>query len=51
MEGDGIADLIWENPSSWVAAWYMNSNGTVRAGVGLGNIFIGTTTNKIMAVE
>ena len=51
VEGDGIADLLWENPGSRVVAWYMNSNGVVRAGVGLGNIFSGTTTNKIMAVE
>ena len=52
VEGAGIADLLWENPGSRVVAWYMNSNGTVRgAGVGLGNIYIGTTTNKIMAVE
>ena len=51
VDGDGIADLLWQNPGGWVVVWYMNTNGTVRAGVGLGNIFIGTTTNKIMAVE
>ena len=51
VDGDGIADLLWQNPGGWTVAWYMNSNGVVRAGVGLGNIFIGTTTNKIMAVE
>ena len=37
VEGDGIADLIWENPGGWVVAWYMNFNGTMRAGLGLGN--------------
>ena len=51
VDGDGIADLLWQNPGGWTVVWYMNSNGTVRAGVGLGNIFVGTTTNKIMAVE
>ena len=51
VDGDGIADLLWQNPGGWTVAWYMTTNGTVRAGVGLGNIFVGTTTNKIMAVE
>ena len=47
VDGDGIADLLWQNPGGWVVAWYMNSNGTVRVGVGLGNI----GAAKIMAVE
>ena len=51
VDGDGIADLLWQNPGGWTVVWYMTTNGAVRAGVGLGNIFIGTTINKIMAVE
>ena len=51
VDGDGIADLLWQNPGGWTVVWYMNTNGAVRAGVGLGNIYIGTTINKIMAVE
>ena len=47
LNGDGIADLLWENPGGWTVVWYMNSNGTVHAGAGLGNI----GTAKIMAVE
>ena len=42
VDSDDIADLLWEKPGGWVVAWYMNSNGTVRTGVGLGNI--GTAT-------
>jgi len=47
VDGDGIPDLIWQNPGGWVVVWYMNANGTVRTGVGLGNV----GTAKIMAVD
>ena len=33
MDGHGIANLIWEHSSGWLAVWYLNSsaNHTARA--------------------
>ena len=37
FNGDGIADIVWQNTASGNAAlWLMNANGTVRASLGLG---------------
>ena len=32
IDGDGIADLIWQDPTTGkVTCWFMNANGTTRS--------------------
>jgi hypothetical protein len=39
FNGDGIADILWQNTASGNAAlWLMNANGTVRTSLGLGTL-------------
>ena len=41
VDGDGIADLIWQlqDPKNgWITVWLMNSNCTQRTGYSLGNL-------------
>ena len=35
--GNGQADIFWETPYNWMAAWWSTTNGTYR-GEGLGNL-------------
>ena len=30
IDGDGVADLLWQTAQGWVGGWFMNNNGTVR---------------------
>ena len=47
MDGDGVPDFVWEHPSGATVVSYLNSNITIRASAGLGNI----GRSKIMAVD
>jgi hypothetical protein len=31
IDGDGVSDLLWQNPGGDTGGWFMNSNSTPRS--------------------
>ena len=38
VDGDGVADLLWQTAAGDVAGWFMNTNGTAREVRGWWNV-------------